>query len=174
MVGGPRRSNEQSLPAYPFSQVQFPENLKQRNLQIIKTKLILLLTNLQMHIVILNSCNSSLYFIQKQITKIFSIIKNSTLYMPYTEISLSMFFSFLSTITLKRLTSIANSVSATVVLTKCLYCICYIRFCLLKSCVKNDKNRTLLQGSLDVNPCEVLVSCYLNIKQLYMFRFSYF
>lgn len=93
---------------------------------------------------------------------------NSTLYMPYTEISLSMFFSFLSTITLKKLTSIANSVSATVVLTKCLYCICYIRFCLLKSCVKNDKNRTLLQGSLDVNPCEVLVSCYLNIKQLYV------
>lgn len=99
---------------------------------------------------------------------------NSTVYMPYTEISLSMFFSFLSTITLKRLTSIANSVSATVVLTKCLYRICYIRFCLLKSCVKNDKNRTLLQGSLDVNPCEILVSCYLNIKQLYTFRFSYF
>lgn len=47
-----------------------------------------------MHIVILNSCNSSLYFIQKQITKIFSIIKNSTVYMPYTEISLSMLFFF--------------------------------------------------------------------------------
>lgn len=30
MVGGPRRSNEQSLPANPFSQVQFPINLKQR------------------------------------------------------------------------------------------------------------------------------------------------
>lgn len=33
---------------------------------IIEKKIILYLTNLKMHIVILNSCNSSLYFIQKK------------------------------------------------------------------------------------------------------------
>lgn len=48
IVGGPRRSNEQSLPAYPFSHVQFPDNIKQRNLNIIK---IINLTNLRILVI---------------------------------------------------------------------------------------------------------------------------
>lgn len=48
IVGGPRKSNEQSLPAYPFSHVQFPDNIKQRNLNIIK---IINLTNLRILVI---------------------------------------------------------------------------------------------------------------------------
>lgn len=43
MVGGPRRSKEQSLPAYPFSQVQFPNYLKERQDLPLRYKIYLML-----------------------------------------------------------------------------------------------------------------------------------
>lgn len=58
-------------------------------------------------------------------------------------------------------TSIANSVPAAVVQTKRFYRICHFRFCLLKSCVKNNENRTLLQSSFDVDLSKVGIPCHL-------------